>query len=141
MRVGGALSSVAAMSRAIGILGRVRTQDGRVDLKMGGLLPLVGIARTLALRVGSGARSTPERLQDAGAAGRWSPSDAASLVRIHRTRLTLILRRQLEDLSGGVPPSGRISVGGLERSEPRSLVRDLRALDDTLKVLRSSIAR
>lgn len=135
------VKSVAAMSLPIGILGRVRTQDGRVDLKMGGLLPLVGIARTLALRVGSGARSTPERIQDAGAAGRLSPSDAASLVRIHRTLLTLILRQQLEDLSGGVPPSGRISVGGLERSEQRSLVRDLRALDDTLKVLRSSIAR
>jgi len=133
--------SVAAMSLPIGMLGRLRARDGRVDLKLGGLLPLVGIARTLALRIGSRARSTPERIQDAAAAGRVSPSDAATLVRIHRSLLTLVLRQQLEDLASGVSPSGRIASGRLVRSEQRSLARDLRTLDDTLKVLRSSIAR
>ena len=44
--------SVAAMSPAIGLFGRLRTSEGRVDLKLGGLLPLVGTARTLALRTG-----------------------------------------------------------------------------------------
>ena len=133
--------SVAAMSLPIGLFGRLRARDGRVDLKLGGLLPLVGIARTLALRIGSRARSTPERIQDAGAAGRVTPSDAETLVRIHRSLLTRILRQQLEDLASGVSPSGRIAAGRLSRSEERSLVRDLRSLDDTLKVLRSSIAR
>ena len=133
--------SVAAKSPPIGLFGRLRASDGRVDLKIGGLLPLVGIARTLALRIGSRARSTPERIQDASAAGRVSPSDAATLVRIHRSLLTLTLDQQLEDLAAGVPPSGRIEVRRLSRSEQRALVRDLRTLDDTLKVLRSSIAR
>ena len=133
--------SVAAMTMPVGLFGRLRTHDGRVDLKLGGLLPLVGIARTLALRVGSPARSTPERLQDAGAAGRVSPADGAALVRIHGSLLTLILRQQLDDLSAGVPPSGRVAAGRLARSEQRSLVRDLRVLDDTLGVLRSSVAR
>ena len=132
--------SVAAMSPPIGLFGRLRASDGRIDLKLGGLLPLVGIARTLALRVGSRARSTPERIEDAGAAGRVSPPDAARLVRIHRTMLTLILEQQLEDLSDGISPSGRIEVRRLSRTGQRSLARDLRALDDTLKVLRSSIA-
>ena len=133
--------SVAAMSLPIGLFGRLRAHDGRVDLKLGGLLPLVGIARTLALRIGSRARSTPERIQDAGAAGRVSPPDAATLVRVHRSLLTLILRQQLDDLAAGVSPSGRIAVARLARSERRSLARDLRTLDDTLKLLRSSIAR
>ena len=132
--------SVAAMSAPVGPFGRLRTRDGRVDLKLGGLLPLVGVARTLALRVGSPARSTPKRIEDAGAAGRVSPGDAATLVRIHGSLLTLILRQQLEDLSAGVPPSGRVAAGRLARPEQRSLVRDLRALDDTLRVLRSSVA-
>ena len=133
--------SVAAKSTPIGPFGRLRTRDGRVDLKLGGLLPLVGIARTLALRIGSRARSTPERIEDAGAAGRVSRADAASLVRIHRSLLTLILRQQLEDLATGVPPSGRVAVAGLARAEQRSLARDLRTLDDTLAVLRSAISR
>ena len=132
--------SVAAMSPAIGLFGRLRANEGRVDLKIGGLLPLVGIARTLALRIGSRARSTPERIQDANAAGRVSSSDAGTLVRIHRSLLTLTLEQQLEDLSAGVSPSGRIEVRRLSRSDQRGLVRDLRVLEDTLKVLRSSIA-
>ena len=133
--------SVAAMSPAIGLFGRLRTSEGRVDLKLGGLLPLVGTARTLALRIGSRARSTPERIQDAGAAGRVSSSDAETLVRIHRSLLTMILEQQIEDLATGVSPSGRIEVRRLSRSDRRALVRDLRILDDTLEVLRSSIAR
>ena len=132
--------SVAAMSPPIGMFGRLRANDGRVDLKMGGLLPLVGAARTLALRIGSQARSTPERIQDASAAGRVSSSDAGTLVRIHRTLLTLILEQQLEDLAAGVPPGSRIEVRRLSRTEQRSLARDLHVLDDTLGVLRSSIA-
>ena len=132
--------SVAGMTPAVGLLGRLRATDGRVDLKMGGLLPLVGIARTLALRIGSRARSTPERIQDASAAGRVSSSDAATLVRIHRSLLTVTLEQQLEDLAAGVSPSGRIEVRRLSRADRRALVRDLRALDDTLRLLRSSIA-
>lgn len=132
--------SVAAMSPAVGLFGRLRANDGRVDLKIGGLLPLVGVARTLALRVGSRARSTPERIQDASAAGRVSSSDAETLVRIHRSLLTSILDQQLEDLSAGVPPSGRIEVRRLSRSDQRGLVRELRVLEDTLRVLRSTIA-
>ena len=132
--------SVAAKSPSIGLFGRLRATDGRADLKIGGLLPLVGIARTLALRIGSQARSTPERIQDAGAAGRISPSDAETLVRIHRSLLTLTLEQQLEDLAAGVPPSGRIELRRLSRTERRALVRDLKTLDDTLGVLRSSIA-
>ena len=132
--------SVAAMSPPIGMFGRLRATDGRVDLKMGGLLPLVGVARTLALRIGSRARSTPERIQDASAAGRVSSPDAEALVRIHRSLLTLILGQQLEDLSAGVSPSARIEVRRLSRADQRALVHDLRVLADTLGVLRSSIA-
>ena len=133
--------SVAAMSPPIGLFGRLRASDGRIDLKLGGLLPLVGVARTLALRIGSRARSTPERIEDAAAAGRVSPRDAETLARIHRSLLTMILEQQLEDLAAGVSPSGRIEVRRLSRAAQRSLARDLRALDDTLKVLRSSITR
>ena len=132
--------SVAAMSPPVGLFGRLRASEGRVDLKMGGLLPLVGAARTLALRIGSKARSTPERIQDASAAGRVSSSDAETLVRIHRRLLTLILEQQLVDLAAGVPPGSRVEIRRLSRADQRSIARDLHVLGDTLTVLRSSIA-
>ena len=132
--------SIASISPPIGWFGRLRASEGRVDLKLGGLLPLVGIARTLALRIGSRARSTPERIQDACAAERVSSPDAETLIRIHRSLLTLVLEQQLEDLAAGVSPSGRVEVGRLSRAEQRALAHDLRTLDDTLMVLRSSIA-
>ena len=82
-----------------------------------------------------------DRIVQIGAVGRVSSSDAETLVRIHRSLLTLTLDQQLEEFAAGVPPSGRIEVRRLSRSEQRALVRDLRVLDDTLKMLRSSIAR
>ena len=132
--------TVAAMSPPLSLFGRLRASEGRVDLKLGGLLPLVGAARTFALRAGSRARSTPDRIRDASAAGHLSPSDAETLIRIHRSLLTLVLEQQLEDLAAGVSPSSRIEMRRLPRSDQRALARDLRALDDTLLVLRSSIA-
>ena len=53
----------------------------------------------------AGALVTDGATADA-AAGRVSPSDAATLVRIHRSLLTLVLGQQLKDLAAGVPTSG-----------------------------------
>ena len=67
--------------------------------------------------------------------------DAPSLPPLARVDSFLYLRRLDEDLAAGVSPSGRIEMQRLSRSEQRALARDLRVLDDTLKVLRSSIAK
>ena len=68
------LSVLAAMTRKweppIGLFGRLRSeQDGRLDLKRSGLLPIVTLARALALKHGIRARSTLERLADIGGRG------------------------------------------------------------------------
>ncbi len=131
--------SVSEIAPSLGAFGGLRTRNGRVDLKRGALLPLVGLARVLALRLGSDERATPARLQAALAAGRIAPADAARLVELHATLLDLALRQQLADLADGVRPSGRVAVAPLGRHRRRMLARDLRALRDMLGGLRGAV--
>jgi CBS domain-containing protein len=132
--------SVSSLPPMFGFLGRPRLEQGRIDLKRNGLLPLVGMARTLALRCASGARSTPERLRDALTAGRLAESDAGDLVRIHDDLLTLIVRQQIIDLSAGVRPSSRVALKDLGRREQRRVARQLHRIDSVLSMLRSAVA-
>ncbi len=76
--------SVEQAAPNFGLFGRPRLEDGREDLKRGGLLPLVSFARALALRVGSTARSTPERLLAANAAGKMGYADTKKTYRCPR---------------------------------------------------------
>jgi len=130
---------VGASSPGIGPFGRLRTDAGRIDLKWCGLIPLVNIARTLALRVGSTARSTPERLRDAVAAGHLAEADASSLIEIHADLLTMVLRQQIVDLGVGVRPSGKVQTKQIGKQETRRLRRHLKRLDEIRGVLRSSV--
>ncbi|HEX7052910.1 MAG TPA: DUF294 nucleotidyltransferase-like domain-containing protein [Burkholderiales bacterium] len=131
--------SVSEITPSLGLLGGLRTDKGRVDLKRGGLLPLVGLARALALRIGSGERTTPGRLQAAVQAGRLSAADAALLIELHGRLLELVLRQQLADLADGIRPSGRVATGALGRQSARRLARDLRALRDMLGGLQAAV--
>jgi DNA polymerase-3 subunit epsilon/CBS domain-containing protein len=131
--------SVSEMSPSLGAFGGLRTRNGRVDLKRGALLPLVGVARVLALGLGSDERSTPGRLHAALAAGRMAPGDAARLVELHASLLDLVLRQQLADLDEGVRPSARVATGPLGRRRRLMLARDLRALRDMLGGLRGAV--
>ncbi|KPK03587.1 MAG: hypothetical protein AMJ64_15330 [Betaproteobacteria bacterium SG8_39] len=131
---------VGGLRPPLGMFGVLRTKEGRVDLKRGGLMPIVSIGRTLALRVGSTARATPDRLRDAAAAGRLAESDATTLASIHADLMTRVLRQQLIDLEEGVRPSSRVAVNGQPRNAVRSLARQLRTLDEIMNGLRSSVA-
>lgn len=132
--------SVAGKVPAVGLFGRLRAEEGRIDLKRGGLLPLTGLARTLALRIASGARATPERLHDAVAARRLSEADAHVLVQVQAQLMDLMLRQQLRDLGEGRRPSPRVAIRELTRPQSRALAQNLRRLDDALQVLHRAIA-
>ena len=132
--------SVGAMSPSIGPFGGLRTEAGRIDLKRGALLPLVGLARTLALRIGSFERSTPARLLAAASCGRIAEADAAVLTEAHADLLDLVLRQQLADLSRGVRPSAKVETQPLGRARSRRLAQELRRLEQTLGHLRATVA-
>jgi len=94
----------------IGFLGRLRTEDGRLDIKRYGLWPIVQGARLLALRHGVARRSTAERIEGVRALGVGGESDLAAAVEAHERFLGLILRAQLADLAGGRPAVNRVPL-------------------------------
>ncbi|MEO8718319.1 MAG: DUF294 nucleotidyltransferase-like domain-containing protein [Burkholderiales bacterium] len=133
--------SVASLPPITGLFGRLLAKEGRVDLKRNALLPITGIGRTLALRAGSPAHATAERLRDAADAGHLTEADADVLIEIQADVLGWILRQQLLDLENGVRPSGRVDVKSLGHRQGARLRDYLRRIDEILQYLQTAVAR
>lgn len=123
------------------LFNRLPLEDGRADLKRDGLLPLVSLARTLALKAGSGSRATPERLRDAAVFGNLAEADAEILIALQTQLMTAILRQQLSDLADGIRPSSRVRLKEMRRSDRKELLAGLSQLEDIVGDLRNAVAR
>ncbi|MPY76396.1 MAG: CBS domain-containing protein [Alphaproteobacteria bacterium] len=130
-------ASVQSYTPRFGLFGRLAVDQGRADLKRDGLLPMVAFARALALRVGSTARPTPERIMDVLGAGRLGEQDAAMLIETHGVLMSHILRQQLADLAEGIAPSNRVALKTLSRDERDDLHRRLHSLDIVVRDIRT----
>ncbi|WP_119271860.1 DUF294 nucleotidyltransferase-like domain-containing protein [Taklimakanibacter deserti] len=124
----------------LGWFGRLRSHEGRVDLKLGGLMPLFSTARVLALQNGLSERSTPARLEAARDRGALEPELAARLVDAHRILLEAILAQQLRDIRRGVPLSNRVAPGELQGEERDRLRWALRQVPDVANALGDPLA-
>jgi len=122
------------------LLGNLTLDDGRLNLKRDGLLPLVSLARTLALKVGSRSRATPERLRDAVASGRLGEKDAERLIQLHVLILTLVLKQQLDDIEQGIPIGNSVVLKDLGRDLQQQLKQGLRRLDMVVNEVQSLIS-
>ncbi len=105
----------------LGFFNRIRSEDGFVDLKKGGIAPVVGLARALALAAGSRERSTLERLQAAVQGNQLSSEGSDNLGGAFQFFLHLRLRRQLEAVQAGKMPDNRIQIKELTAREQRLL--------------------
>lgn len=132
--------SVEQHTPSFGLFGRPKLEGDRQDLKRDGLLPLVSFARAVGLRSGSTARSTPDRIADAGRAGKIGESDAAVLDQTHQRIQTLILQQQLSDIRAGIRVSSRVDVSNLSRVERKALRTDLGRMSDIVAGVRSLMA-
>jgi CBS domain-containing protein len=112
----------------LGFRGRLRTDDGRIDLKAGGIAATVMLARAYALAAGSGARPTLERLSDATEAGTLSRSGAEILGESFRFLLRLRLQEQLRSARSGEDPSNLVRVDALTELERRRLAEAFEAV-------------
>ncbi len=123
-------ASVPEPAAAFGLLGSLRTEDGRIDLKRTALLPLVSDARLLALRIGSAERSTAARLSALVAAGRGGSADLTAAAAAQEVLFDLILRQQIVDLRQGLRATSRVQAARLSRRERERLRTALRAVRD-----------
>ena len=106
----------------LGFFNRVRSDRGMVDLKLGGIGPIVGLGRLGALAAGSRERSTIERLVTAGKSEAiFSKQDAAALAEMLQFLLQLRLRRQLEALQANLPLNHKVELVSLSALEQRHL--------------------
>ena len=97
-----------------------QNRDG-IDLKTTGLMPIIGLARILALEAQSRERSTLARLDAARRAGVLSEEGAETLDESFRFLFRLRLDRQLRALSSGETPTNRVRLEEIDALSARHL--------------------
>jgi signal-transduction protein with cAMP-binding, CBS, and nucleotidyltransferase domain len=122
-------ANVEDAGSALGYFGRFRTENGRVDLKRGGLLPLTAFARVVALKRGVADTATAVRLAAAAAGGAVQADEADRLRQVHETLLGFVLVQQLADLAAGTKPSARVELARLGRAARTRLKEAVKGLD------------
>jgi CBS domain-containing protein len=105
----------------LGFLGRIQAPGGRVDLKRGGIAPIVSLARLYGLLAGSRERSTPKRLKAAAQKGVLSQATAEGLAEAYAFLFGLRLKHQLQALKEGRPPGNEVALKDLTPGEERRL--------------------
>ena len=100
-------------SPPLGLFGRFKLDDGRMDLKMGGIMPLFSTARTLAIKHGVRVQSTPARFQAVREQLGTMETTIENLSEAHRIIFHAILEQQLLDLQDGIPLSNRVAPAKL----------------------------
>ncbi|MFN3890395.1 MAG: DUF294 nucleotidyltransferase-like domain-containing protein [Beijerinckiaceae bacterium] len=128
------VDTAAPMENALGLFGRLKTVDGRIDLKKSGLFRIVCGARALAISHKILAYSTRERLEGVRALGKGGDQDLERLIDAHGLFLTLIARQQVKDIAVGVAPSNAVEAASLSKLGRDRLVEALQSLGalDTL---------
>ncbi len=108
---------------------------GRLDLKHGGVIPIVDLARWAGLAAGVTSASTVERLRAAAAAATLPEAEARSLEDAFELISGLRLRHQVAQLRAGQPPDDYVDPGALSplmRSQLREAFRAVRSIQKRL---------
>ncbi len=116
------MSVNAAKNRSpLGLFGRFQLDDGRMDLKMGGIMPLFSCARVLAIQNSCRELSTPQRLSAVLARQDRMHTTFENLIEAHRIIFNCILQQQLIDLEKGIPLSNKVAPDHLGVSRRNQL--------------------
>jgi CBS domain-containing protein len=108
---------------------------GHFNIKRGGLLPIVSIARYAGMAAGATSRSTPERLRAGAAAGILRNDHASSLDEAFDLFMELRLRHQVEQLRSAADPDDFVdpsSLNALSRRYVREAFRVVTAVQRSL---------
>ena len=99
---------------------------GSFDIKRGGLMPIVGIARYAGLAAGATSTSTVARLRAAGAAGVLAESEATTLAEAWGLMAELRMEHQVRELEVGTEPDDYVdpkTLDALTRNHLREAFR------------------
>jgi CBS domain-containing protein len=99
-----------------------------IDLKEGGISPVVFLARCYAIEVGSRARNTIERLDAARAAGLMGEQVHADVTEAYRFLVGVRLRAQLRMIAAHEPLTSELHVADLSPLERNRLKESIRAV-------------
>ena len=114
-------------------LGGIRTEGGRIDLKRAGLFGVVSAARAMAIRHHVTDRSTKAGLAGVKTRLHVSETDLDALAQAHGVFLDLIVSQQVEDVTGGIPPSNAVWVNWLsthDRDRLRAALEAVASVDE-----------
>jgi CBS domain-containing protein len=121
----------------MGLFRRIRAEDGQVDIKTGGVAPLVSLARVYGLEARSGARTTRDRFEAAIAAGILDPDRGHDTIETYRYLLQLRLDEQLRAMKENREADNLLHLKSLSSLEHRHLKDALQAIRE----LQSSAAQ
>lgn len=126
------IASLAALARQwqspIKLFGRLQTdEDGRLDLKRNGLLPITTLARALALKHGIRARSTISRLAEIKARGLAEAELMDRGIGGFRTLMRAVLEQQIADSRAGMPISSRVDIARMTSQQKAAIVEAIKA--------------
>ena len=108
---------------------------GQLDIKHGGIIPIVDLARWAAMAAGVASASTPERLRVAEAAGIMEGPEARALTEAFGFIFSLRLDHQVEQLRRGETPDDFIApkmLNPLARSYLREAFRAVASVQASL---------
>jgi len=108
---------------------------GSFDIKLGGLQPIVGIARYAGLSAGATVTSTVERLRAAASAGTLPEEEARTLAECFDLFAALRLEHQVRQLEAGARPDDRLDPKMLNPLTRRYLRDAFRAVASVQKGL------
>ena len=126
----------AGFQPPLGMFGGFKTDNGRVDLKKGGLFPLVANARVLSIRHGILHRSTPDRLNGVRELDIGGGNDLERAVDAHAVLLDAMLDQQIDDIERGLPPTNAVEVAALSGPRQERLKRALNKLSNLDEMVR-----
>ena len=104
---------------------------GSLDIKHGGLLPIVDLARYAALKASARVTPTVERLRAAGEAGALDDGQVRTLVEAYHLFAALRLEHQVHQLEQGVAPDNHLDpkeLNSLTRRYLRDAFREVAAV-------------
>jgi CBS domain-containing protein len=120
----------------LGRRGRVTTdRDGRIDLKLGGALPIANLARLHAFAAGITISGTVDRLIATQETGGLDAETATALREAFETVTRVRLERHAECLAAGRPADNRVDPEALPPLRRAALREALRAVADAQRRL------